>query len=242
MTCKNYWDQFEQKEEVALSGSFEIRGTVPQAFKKMVAAKRAERERRATAKEEINKAECISSAKKPPVVLQTETSHKIENDPPSRGVSIHTSCGHRIELVDHTPQKKPTGVPMGGSENPMFQPGTVLPRAFRFLIESPTSTSLTYFIKSVKVDYVEKKMILDIYDTVDGTAFNWMTNHGNVLTQTMLDGCGTKLYNVTYEHLKLVGHKMGLDYASSEVPMHHCTLTFEKMTRKSLLPPTDLSK
>ena len=131
---------------------------------------------------------------------------------------------------------------MGGSENPMFNSMMFLPRAFRFLIESPTNTTLTYFVKSVEVDYVEKKMTLDIYDTVDGTAYKWMTNVGKVLTQTMLDGCGTKLYDVTYEHLKLVGHKMGLDYASSDIPIHHCTVTFEKMTRKQIAPSTSPSK
>jgi len=204
MACKNYWDKLGANDDVELTGSFEIRGKIPEAFRKEVVNRRM--------KAEANKAE---GSKFTP--------------PKSKTTTIHTASGNTFELRDKTVTPKDT-VPMGGSENPLFQ-NTVLPRAFRFLIESPTHPKLAYYIKKMDVYYVGKKLMLEIYDTVDAVGFNWIMDTGNVLKQIMLDGCGRTLYTVTYKHLKLTDHKLSCDYSDSSLPIHHCMLTFEEMTR-----------
>jgi len=116
----------------------------------------------------------------------------------------------------------------------------VFPRQFRFLFTPSYQQEMKMYVNAVNVDAVRKQIELKTYEMVNGIPYKWIErcleaaeqdDKSQNATITFQDGCGTHLYGMRFEGLKLIKHKMPMNYASSDLMMHYCTFSYDTTSR-----------
>ena len=116
-------------------------------------------------------------------------------------------------------------------DHPFGSPSSVIPRAFRFLVEVENFPKLGYLIKDVEIDHVHKQLKMSIYETKDLDAeeiINKLSWGPKPLVIWSLDGCGHKLFAYEFTGLQLHTLSTRLDYSDSDVWTHKAVLSFKQ--------------
>ena len=107
-------------------------------------------------------------------------------------------------------------------------------RKFRWALKSDHLPE--YYLKSVSFDWKKKKIYGEVYEIWQSPgvvmAIDWIekleNNNDEPLTFTTYDGCGSVLYEYTFEGLKLESHTSHFDYASSDCATRCFEISYEK--------------
>lgn len=129
-------------------------------------------------------------------------------------------------------------VPMGFGGHPLAAPHAVLPRAFRFTMESKNMPMLKYLVKDASINRTGNHVCVSLYETSDLQAekiIDGFKGKAPDVYVTALDGCGKKLFAYKLTKPKLHTHSTPLDYASSDILTHHIVLTYDSC--EVLSPP-----
>lgn len=117
----------------------------------------------------------------------------------------------------------------------------VFPRTFRFLLTPKKNPEIQYFTSKAAVSYSSKTLDTSVYERQHLQAHDWIMEmltdgYEDDYVLTAVDGCGHKLYVLEFRGVKLTGHKVGYDYASSDVVTHQLSLTYREMVKLYQLP------
>lgn len=121
--------------------------------------------------------------------------------------------------------------------HPAHSPTLVIPRAFRWTLTNENHPEIHYWMKSLKTDYVGKKLILEVMDDAKGAVFNWIQalvnedKNANLATLTHFDGAGTAISLISFTGLKIEDHLTHYDYGNSEVLTHKVIISYNKVKR-----------
>jgi hypothetical protein len=123
-------------------------------------------------------------------------------------------------------------------EHPAQTPHIVIPRTFRWTLTNESHPEIHWWMKSVKSDYVNKKLLLEVFDDAKGHVFNWIEALVNKnpeackqLTLTHLDGCGDTISLINFDGLTIEDHVTSYDYGNSEVLTHKLTVFYKNSKR-----------
>ena len=73
--------------------------------------------------------------------------------------------------------------------HPAHSPTIVIPRTFRWTLANENHPEIHWWMKSIKTDYVGKKINIEIFDDAKGTVFNWI----QALVDENKNATGTKV-------------------------------------------------
>jgi hypothetical protein len=134
-----------------------------------------------------------------------------------------------------TENKKIKG--MGFICHPVTSSSTIMPRKSRWTLTNTDHPNILWWMKSVKTDYVNKKIKIEIYDDAKGDVFNWTQSlliapksHGP-LVLTHLDGCGEVIAFLEFSGLTVNEHYTDYEYGMSDVLMHTLIINYQKVKR-----------
>jgi len=121
--------------------------------------------------------------------------------------------------------------------HPAHSPTIVIPRAFRWTFTNENHPEIHYWMRTMKTDYVNKKIILEVMDDAKGTVFDWLqalvdkNKNASTATLTHFDGAGTPITIINFVGLKIEEHLTEYDYGSSEVLTNKVVLSYYKTSR-----------
>lgn len=125
---------------------------------------------------------------------------------------------------------------MGMSDHPFSHPTAIIPRQFRFLVETEVNTKFQNYVKNVEIDWVGKKIRLNVYETTDFDtdevlcAYTSKKNNRPLLI-TLYDGCGRPIMGYRFHGVALRSYSTPLDYESSEVLTNKALLTYTSVDK-----------
>jgi hypothetical protein len=125
--------------------------------------------------------------------------------------------------------------------HPAHSPTIIIPRTFRWTLTNENHPDIHWWMKSLKTDYVSKKIIIDVFDDAKGAVFNWIQalvdadKTANTIVLTHLDGCGDAISLISFVGLKIEDHMTHYDYGSSEVLTHKVIIAYNKVKRTNQL-------
>lgn len=144
-----------------------------------------------------------------------------------------------VKIKEIKKSKTEDNANMGFGGHPASSPNTVFPRSFRWTLNSEKDYDIHWWMKSLKTDFVNKAIIIDVYDDAQGVVFDWLQaiiNEGSKkLTLTHFDGCGTAITKINFIGLKLDSHITDYDYSKSEVLTHKVVILYKKIERLNKL-------
>jgi hypothetical protein len=119
---------------------------------------------------------------------------------------------------------------------PQWSPEAPIPRTFRWLLSSKHYPNIQLWMKSVKTDYLNKTIDIQVYDDAAGVVFNWIqSSHADdILTMAHLDAVEMPFCACEFHNLMLVGHNADYDYSKNDVLTHYVKIKYESMTRLNL--------
>lgn len=132
-------------------------------------------------------------------------------------------------------EPKPKAVDMGA--HPARSSNIVIPRTFRWTLTNKAHPEIHWWMKSLKSDYVNKRILIEVFDDAKGQIYNWIealikeAPDSVDLTLTHLDGCGDTIALITFDGLKIADHVTHYDYGSSEVLTHKLTIAYKTSKR-----------
>lgn len=112
---------------------------------------------------------------------------------------------------------------------------STFPRAFRFVLKSLKYPGIEYWVRSIKTDFINKKLDIQIYDDLKGCVYNWLNGtewNEDTLTITHFDGCGNELYLLTFSGVELIANATVHDYDNSNILTYSVAVCFKKVDRK----------
>lgn len=140
----------------------------------------------------------------------------------------------------HKPEPKPidwdSAKPMGFGGSPLGDPKTVLPRTFRFTLETDQNTNFQYYVKSVDIDWMAKHIKVSVYETTAFDADEVLSAYTSSkckhpLTLVLYDGCGTPIMAYRFHDVALHTYSTPLDYKTSDVLTSHAVLTYKTVEK-----------
>lgn len=123
-------------------------------------------------------------------------------------------------------------ISMGFSkDHPFSSKPFVFPRKFRFTVDTELNTKFQYYVKNVEIDWVHKRLKMDLYETTDfdtGEVLEAYSNPKNKrpLVITLYDGCGKPIMGYRFNSVALQSWSTPLDYADSDVVTNKAILTY----------------
>ena len=156
------------------------------------------------------------------------------------GQRTHPDCvnwnnaGFHKKEIDWTTPK-----PMGMGEHPFADPQAIIPRAFRFMVETELDSKFQYYVENLEIDWLGKQIKMSLYETkewsVDDILQAYLSQKCNrSLTVSLYDGCGNKIMVCRFSGVALHTYSTPLDYASSNVLSSKTVFSYksvEKLTR-----------
>ncbi len=124
-------------------------------------------------------------------------------------------------------------------DHPAQSSRTIIPRTFRWTLTNENHPEIHYWMKSIKTDYVNKKIIMQVYDDAKGTVFNWLqalvdkNKNASEATLTHFDSSGETISLISFSGLTLDEHLTEYDYKSSEILTHKVILLYKKANREN---------
>jgi hypothetical protein len=143
----------------------------------------------------------------------------------------------KVNIKESKIDSKNSGIDMGFGDHPANNPKIILPRTFRWTLTSESHPEIRWWFQSLKTDYVNKQIILEIYDDTKGVVYDWLQaivsnpSKEDKLTLTHYDGCGAPLYLINFFGLKTTEHSTIYDYGKSEVLTHKIIISYKKIKR-----------
>jgi hypothetical protein len=125
--------------------------------------------------------------------------------------------------------------------HPAHSPNIVIPRTFRWTLTNESHSDIRWWMKSIKTDYVGKKITVEVYDDAKGAIFTWiqaLVDEEKTATNAALthfDGMGNAISVLNFTGLKIEDHMTSYDYGSSEVLTHKLVITYTKVKRTNEL-------
>lgn len=111
--------------------------------------------------------------------------------------------------------------PTGFTGHPFASPTAVIPRVFRFTVETDLDTKFQYYVQDLYMDFTNKQLKMALYETSDfyvDEVLNAYNNHkpDKPLTVVLYDGCGKKIMAYRFHGVALHTYSAKLDYASND--------------------------
>lgn len=125
--------------------------------------------------------------------------------------------------------------------HPAQSPTIVIPRTFRWTLTNENHPDIHWWMKSLKTDYVSKKIILEVFDDAKGAIFSWIQalvdgdKNANTAVLTHLDGSGNPISLLNFAGLKIEDHMTNYDYGNSDVLTHKLIVSYAKVKRTGQL-------
>jgi len=161
---------------------------------------------------------------------------------------VHIEPPKKGENTVKTNLNEEKRISIGMQDHPGFKANYVWPRSFRFLLTPKSRPELQYFFRNVEINYAWKSLELQIYDTTDGTAHDWVqylleenAKKHEELKLIIVNSLGTPLYRYRFSGLQVVAHDLKFDYESSDVATHTILLEFKNMRRSTVVHPKKAS-
>jgi len=115
----------------------------------------------------------------------------------------------------------------------------IIPRTFRWTLTSDLHPDIHWWMKSIKTDYVNKKLSIEVFDDAKGNIYNWLESlinkELNKVILTHLDGCGDAISLIEFSSLEIKEHSTDYDYKSSGILTHRITINYKKSRRVNQL-------
>lgn len=138
-------------------------------------------------------------------------------------------------------EKKVEKPKMDMGSHPAQSASIVIPRTFRWTLTNENHPDIHWWMKSLKTEYVNKKLIIEIFDDAKGAIFNWLQalvdkdKNSDNLTLTHLDGASEAISLINFSGLKIEDHITNYDYGNSEVLTHKIIISYSKAKRSNQL-------
>lgn len=130
--------------------------------------------------------------------------------------------------------EKPTTNMQG---HPVHSPNIIIPRTFRWTLTNENHADIHWWMKNIKTNFVDKEIIIEMFDDAKGVVFNWLQalvnkdKDANAITLAHLDGCGDEISSINFLGLKIKNHITEYDYGSSEILTHKVTISYNRIDR-----------
>lgn len=125
--------------------------------------------------------------------------------------------------------------------HPAQSANIVIPRTFRWTLTSENHRDIHWWMKSIKTDYVSKKIHIEVFDDAKGAVFAWLQalverdKNADSVTLTHLDGAGDAISLINFAGLTIEDHVTSYDYGNSEVLTHKIAIRYGKVKRVNQL-------
>lgn len=125
--------------------------------------------------------------------------------------------------------------------HPAQSPSIVIPRTFRWTLTNENYPDIHWWMKSLKTDYVGKKITLEVFDDAKGAIFNWIQSlvdedkNASTAVLTHLDGTGNPISLLNFGGMKIEDHMTSYDYGNSDVLTHKVVISYTKVKRTNQL-------
>ena len=125
---------------------------------------------------------------------------------------------------------------MGMADHPFSSPNAVIPRAFRFTVETDLDTKFQHFVKDLEIDWVAKNIRMSLYETIDFDSYEVIEAYTSQkcklpLTVMLYDGCGNKIMAYRFNDVACHTYSTPLDYASSDVLTAKVVFSYKSVER-----------
>jgi hypothetical protein len=155
------------------------------------------------------------------------------------GERRHPDCVNWSEAGFH---KSSNGIdwdrkqPMGMGEHPFAHPTAVIPRVFRFTVETDLNTKFQYFVKDLEILWKAKHIRASLYETADFECDEVLSAYSSQkchqpLTIIMYDGMGAPLMAYRFHDVAVHSYSTPLAYASSDVLTNKVVFTYKSVER-----------
>ena len=141
----------------------------------------------------------------------------------------------KCKIKEKKAEKPKTDMTTAG--HPAASATIVIPRTFRWTLVNENHPDIHWWMKTIKTDYVAKKITIEVMDDAKGTIFNWIQalveadKSASTLTLTHLDGCGTPISLINFINLKIEDHITAYDYGNSDILTHKLVISYSKIKR-----------
>jgi len=125
--------------------------------------------------------------------------------------------------------------------HPAQSASIVIPRTFRWTLANENYPDIRWWVKSLKTDYVCKKIILEVFDDAKGAIFSWIQalveedKNASTAALTHLDGSGNPISLINFSGLKIEDHMTSYDYSNSDILTHKVVISYAKVKRTNQL-------
>jgi len=154
------------------------------------------------------------------------------------GERRHPECVNWSEAGFHkSPPKEidwDAKIPMGMGKHPFASPTAVIPRVFRFTVETDLNTQFQYYVQDMEIDWIGKQIKLSLYETtafdVDDVMRAYSSEKCNKpLTVMLYDGCGKKIMGYRFHGVACHTYSSRLDYSKSDPLSPKAVLQFKSV-------------
>jgi hypothetical protein len=148
---------------------------------------------------------------------------------------------HGFHKLPPKPIDWDTPIMMGFGKHPFNDPAAVIPRTFRFTVETDIDSKFQYYVENMEVDWINKQIKMSLYENkefdCDAVLAAYLSDKcDRPLTVMMYDGCGVKLMAYHFHGVALHTYSTPFDYASSAV--HGPKVVFQYKSVERLKRPT----
>jgi len=125
---------------------------------------------------------------------------------------------------------------MGMKDHPFSNPSAVIPRAFRFTVETDLDTKFQHYVKDLEIDWTAKNIRMSLYETIDFDSYEVIDAYTSQkcklpLTVMLYDGCGNKIMAYRFNDVACHTYSTPLDYASSDVLTAKVVFSYKSVER-----------
>lgn len=212
--------------------SIKITGNIPPEFRKTLEEFRKQQPsvERTTVSFHGNRRE--QYAKEPPR----------KHEPQKVGERRHPDCANWTANAGFNKTTPPntidwnTPIPMGMGDHPYAHPNAIIPRVFRFTVETDLNTKFQYFVQDLEIDWANKNIKMTLYETTEFDVDDVMRAYSSEkcdrpLKVMLYDGCGNKIMGYIFHGVACHTYSSKLDYAKSDPLSPKAVLHYKSIER-----------
>jgi hypothetical protein len=116
---------------------------------------------------------------------------------------------------------------------------SAITKKYRWTLANANHPNIIWWNKSLKTDYFNKKIHIEIYDDTKGDVFNWVQDllknpkSHSPLILTHFDNCGESIAFLEFADLKIAEHSTEYDYGTNNILFHKIIISYQKISRKN---------